>query len=127
MGGLAKVSPLEPLNDIYRYNQETDEWTRLKDLPLKGYAWVAQAVDDNFILLTGRADGNIHSGIWILDLRNSSMKEVGSLITSSTTAPLVKVGENRWWLIGGEPDANKNRTGVISVIRLYADKEVFHK
>ena len=118
IGGLKGFSPLEPLNELYRYNPGENEWERLKDLPLKGYAWVGQPVDDNHLLLTGRADGIIHDCIWVVDLRNSSVKEVGNLVIPSATAPLVKISDECFWLIAGEPDSNKNRTERVSVISL---------
>ena len=118
LGGLAETSPLTPLKDIYRYDPDKNKWKNLKDLPLMGYAWVSQPVDDNHLIITGRADGNVNNGIWIIDLRDMSMKEIGNLIIPSTTAPLINIADKQWWLIGGEPDANKNRTGKVSVIYL---------
>lgn len=118
IGGLKGFSPLEPLNDLYRYTPEKDEWKQLTGLPLKGYAWVAQPVNEKHLLVTGRADGMVHDGIWILDPANSSMKKVGHLIIPSATAPLIKVNENHYWLVGGEPDSNKNRTEIVSVINV---------
>ncbi len=115
-GGLSETSPLTPLNDMFRYDPERDEWLKMKDLPLKGYAWVSQPVDKNHILVTGRADGTIHKGIWLIDLKDLSMKEIGMLKNPSTTAPLIRVTEKKWMLIAGEPDANKNRTEKVNVI-----------
>ncbi len=123
IGGLKEFSPLEPLNDLYRYCPANDEWERLKDLPLKGYAWVSQPTDNNHLLLTGRADGIVHDGIWIVDLKNSSMNEVGHLVIPSATAPLVKVADKYFWLVGGEPDSNKNRTEKVSVIEIKSINE----
>jgi N-acetylneuraminic acid mutarotase len=117
LGGLAETSPLTPLNDIFRYDPGKDQWEQLKDMPFKGYAWVSSPVDDERLILTGRADGTIHDEIWIVDLNESSFKIAGNLIIPSTTAPLVQVRTNEWWLIGGEPDADKNRTGKVSVIQ----------
>lgn len=118
LGGLSETSPLTPLNDIYRYDPAKNEWIRMKDLPIKGYAWVSQPVDSKHLILTGRADGSIHKGIWIIDLGDISVNEAGTLITPSTTAPLVSISKKQWWLIGGEPDANKNRTEKVNVIIL---------
>ncbi len=117
-GGLEEISPLKPLNDIYRYDPEKDEWTQLKELPLRGYAWSSQPVDDHRLLLTGRADGNVHDGIWTVNTDDSSMEKVGNLCIPSTTAPLIRVNKNLMWMVGGEPDANRNRTGKVSVIHL---------
>jgi hypothetical protein len=118
LGGLSETSPLTPLSEVFRYDPGKNEWTRLKDLPMKGYAWVSQPVNDYNLIITGRADGSINKGIWIIDLEDLSMKEIGNLITPSTTSPLIRVAENNWWLIAGEPDANKNRTEKVNVITI---------
>lgn len=118
LGGLADFSPLKPLGDIYRYDPDDNKWTKLGDLPLKGYAWVSQSIDDNSLIITGKADGNIHKGIWIINLRDISMKHIGDLISPSTTAPLINIEDKQWWLISGEPDSNRNRTEKVSVITL---------
>ncbi|WP_332457181.1 Kelch repeat-containing protein [Petrimonas sp.] len=116
LGGVAEESPLNPLSDAYKYDPITNKWEKLNDLPLKGYAWVSQPVDDKNILITGRADGSIHSDIWIINSKTMNMKKLGNLIIPSTTAPLVKVSDSQYWLLGGEPDSNKNRTGIVSII-----------
>ena len=118
LGGLAETSPLTPFRDAYQYDPENDQWVQLADLPLKGYAWVSAPIDKDHLLITGRAFGNIDKGIWVLNLRKMSMKKVGININPATTAPLVKIADKQWWLIGGEPDADKNRTGKVSVITL---------
>jgi len=115
LGGLAENSPLK---DIYRYDPDRNEWIQLSDLPLMGYAWASQPVGDNHLIITGRADGKIYKDIWIIDLRDLSMEQIGNLISPVTTSPLIKIAKKHWWLIGGEPDANKNRTERISVIHL---------
>ncbi|MBA3485519.1 MAG: hypothetical protein H0T51_27310 [Pirellulales bacterium] len=56
--------------------------------------------------------------VWLVDLRDSSVRGMGSLTIPSFGAPLVRVGANRWWFIGGEPDAAKSRTPRVSVIEL---------
>lgn len=118
LGGLADTNPLTPLNDIFRYDPQKNKWVKLDNLPLNGYAWVSQPIDEKNILITGRADGLVHSDIWIIDLEALNMKKIGDLIIPSTTAPLIKVSDNQWWLIGGEPDSYKNRTGIVSIINL---------
>lgn len=118
MGGLAEASPLTPLDNLFRYDCRNDEWEVLDNLPMKGYAWVAQPIDDVNILITGRADGQVHPDIWIIDLKTILMDKVENLIVQSTTAPLIKGTDNQWWLIGGEPDSNKNRTREVSIINI---------
>lgn len=116
LGGLAEETPLNPLSDAYKYDPLTDKWEKVNDLPLKGYAWVSQPVDEKNILITGRAAGLVHSDIWIIKVGAMNMKKTGELMIPSTTAPLIRVSDNQWWLVGGEPDANKNRTGTVSII-----------
>jgi N-acetylneuraminic acid mutarotase len=106
------------LNDAFRYDPATDQWKSLGQLPFPGYCWSAQPVDDNHILLAGRADGSIHDEIWMLSIEPFEAHIVGRVIQTATCAPLVKVANRTWWLIGGEPDSNKNRTKRISVITL---------
>lgn len=118
LGGLADTNPLTPLNDAYRYDPQKNEWAKLKNLPLNGYAWVAQPIDEFDLLITGRADGQVHSGIWVLNLEAMEMHLIGNLVVSSTTAPLIGLSDRVWWLVGGEPDSNKNRTEIVSVIHL---------
>ena len=118
LGGLAETSPLTPLKDAYRYDPQKNQWTQLTDLLLDGYAWVSQPVDNNHLIITGRAYGKVDKGIWIIDLKDMSMNKVGNDINPATTAPLINVADKQWWLVGGEPDANKNRTGKVSVITL---------
>lgn len=118
IGGLVEGASLNPLNDIYEFNCKENSWKRLNDLPVKGYAWAAQPVNKTKILLTGRADGKVHKDIWIIDLEGMLAYQIGDLIIQSTTAPLIKVWNNEWWLVGGEPDSNKNRTKEISIINI---------
>jgi 5-dehydro-4-deoxyglucarate dehydratase len=118
LGGLADFSPLTPLKGCFRYDPLKNQWQRLADLPLDGYAWVGKAIDNNHLLLTGRAYGKVDSGIWVINLKDMSMDKVGNDIEPAATATLIKVGVNEWWLIGGEPDSNKNRTPKVSVITL---------
>ncbi len=121
-GGMApEDNSLNIFNDAYRYNPDNDSWTKLKDLPFEGYGWSACAVDGSHILLAGKVDGKIHKDIYLIDVRNMNTKKIGESIIQTTTAPLIKVKPNEFWLIGGEPDSNKNRTKIITSIIL-ADK-----
>jgi len=119
MGGLSNGLSL---TDAYRYDPDNNQWKKLNDLSIKGYAWVAESVDSNHLVLTGRADDSkpfsIHTGIWIVDVNDMSVRKSGELIEASTTAPLIRVKDKQWWFVGGEPDSNRNRTGVVSVIDL---------
>lgn len=119
IGGLVEDSPLTPLNDVYRFNYKENRWDKRKDLPLKGYAWTAQPIDTTHILLTGRADGQVHPDIWIIELNTMTMQKVGDLLIQSTTSPLIKVTDGQWWVVGGEPDSKKNRTKETSIINIY--------
>jgi len=122
IGGLTETSPLSPLNEVYIYDYDENMWEKLMDLPLKGYAWTAQPIDNTSILITGRADGQVHPDIWIVDLVTMTMDKVGDLIIQSATSPLIKVTDNQWWVVGGEPDSNKNRTKETSMITIIDDE-----
>jgi N-acetylneuraminic acid mutarotase len=106
------------LSDAYRYDPATNQWNLLGQLPVPGYCWSAQPVDDSHILLAGRADGSIHDEIWLISVPAFDAQIVGRVIQKATCAPLVNVARRTWWLIGGEPDSNKHRTNRISVISL---------
>lgn len=118
LGGLERTAPLTPLKDAYRYDPSSDQWIRLADLPLASYAWVGKQTGPGHIMLTGRAFGQIDKGIWILDIEKMSLNKIGENTSPATTAPLVQADSGVWWLIGGEPDANKNRSSKVSVITL---------
>lgn len=119
IGGLADGKELNPLNDVFRYDTENDQWHNMGILQLKGYAWVSQQIDNDLILITGRADGTIHKGVWLIKLIDMSITQIASLVVPSTTAPLVEISKKTWWLVGGEPDANRNRTDKVSIINLF--------
>lgn len=118
LGGLSDFNPLTPLKDAYRYDPTNDKWTRLNDLPFPGYAWAASSIDDKHLLVTGRAYGKVDPGVWVLDIDKMTMNKIGNDIIPAATAPLIRVSQDQWWLVGGEPDSDKNRTGKVSVITL---------
>jgi len=122
IGGLEESSPLTPLNEVFTFDPKENSWEKLIDVPLKGYAWTAQPINPTRILLTGRADGQVHPDIWIIDLSTMAMNKVGDLIIQSATSPLIKVTDNQWWVVGGEPDSNKNRTKETSMITIIDDE-----
>ena len=103
-------------DDLYRYDPASDEWTRLPNLATGGYCWGAAAVGQDRLLVTGRADGVIHDDVWLVNLKEGCVRNVGRTVIQSACAPLVRVDEQTWWLIGGEPDAKKTRTPRVSVI-----------
>ena len=76
-----------------------------------------EPVDSKHVLLAGRANGQIYDGIWLVDLPDLSTRLVGHAFVPTATAPLVHVRSGEWWLIGGEPDSNKNRTPRVAIIR----------
>jgi N-acetylneuraminic acid mutarotase len=122
LGGMRTVEDaqgnrgLEVFRDVYRYDPKVDEWERLPDLPAGGYCWVAGAIDDKSLLLTGRADGAIHDDVWRVYLPDVRVQGEGRTVIPTTCAPLVRVDDYTWWLMGGEPDSNKTRTNKVSVI-----------
>lgn len=122
LGGCIVETDAQPIRrvfkDVYRYDPQRDKWSQRPPLPTAGQGWVADAVDDHHLLIAGRGDTDIYDEVWLVDLRDSSVRGVGNLIVRSFGAPLVRVGANRWWFIGGEPDATKSRTPRVSVIEL---------
>lgn len=122
LGGCVVENATNPtrqvFKDVLRYDPPTDSWKRLLDLPTRGQGWVATAVDDDHLLLVGRGDTDIYDDIWLVDVRDSSVHGLGSLVTPSFGAPLVRIAPRSWWFIGGEPDAKKSRTPRVSVIRI---------
>ncbi len=112
--------PLTAYSDVYRYDPRKNHWKRLNDFPVNGYGWNAVPIDNRHILISGRADGKvIHKDIWIYDTASQSAflaDEQTSIQT--TTAPLVKTADNRYLLLGGEPDALKTRTDIVTQITI---------
>jgi len=106
------------MKDAYQYNPDKDSWLRLKDLPCPGYAWSGSSIDENHIILAGKADGKIHKDIYLIDVRDMTAKKIGETTIQTTTAPLIRVSHDEFWLIAGEPDSNKNRTNRITCIKL---------
>ncbi len=121
LGGLADGTGSvhdRTLSDALRYDPKTGHWSVLGTLPIDGYCWSADPIDTHHILLTGRADGHIHDEVWLLDLRTLGASLIGRTVIQASCAPLIKVSNDTWWLIGGEPDSNENRTNRISEISL---------
>lgn len=122
IGGADNWDPLNPMKDAYRYDPKGDKWHRIKDLPWPSYAMVASMVDDRWILLTGRVDQDgIHKGIWLFDVVNGDYLLVGETIVPAATAAMVHIVPDEWWVIGGEPDLDRNRTNIVTVIRRHRD------
>lgn len=121
-GGLSADGPQ---GDFYRFSPEQHAWTRLDDLSLKGYAWAGRSIDSTHILVAGRADNSkpfaIHKDVWVIDLTDMSIRKTGEMTNPTTTAPLVETKDNEWWLIGGEPDGNLNRSERVSIIEASAE------
>ena len=123
LGGviLQKEQPtMTVLQDTYRYDPANDRWEKQPNLPFGGYAWSATAVNDTHVLITGRACENskVSNDVWLVDMDDMSVQNIGKLRIQACAAPLVKVGQNTWWYIGGEPDATRNRTSQVSIISL---------
>jgi hypothetical protein len=121
LGGLddaAKSVHERTLCDVYQYDPASDRWKSLGNLPFPGYCWSAQPIDDTRLLLAGRADGLIHDEVWLVHLPDLSAQLLGHTVLQATCAPLMKAGPNTWWLVGGEPDSQKNRTNRVSIITL---------
>ncbi|MEO6136557.1 MAG: dihydrodipicolinate synthase family protein [Ginsengibacter sp.] len=109
------------LNDAYRYDTKNNSWEKLADLPVIGYAWSFQPLSDDELLVVGRAPGDL-SDIGVLDLKKMQYNNIGRLSFPGTVSPLLKISENEYWLVGGEPDANKNRSEKVNVITVTKSK-----
>ena len=118
LGASKEPGKLNPLRDVHRFDPRADKWERMADLPVAGYCWSAEPLDDGrHLLLTGRADGTIHRDIFIVDVADISARRVGETVVQTTCAPLVRADADSLWLLGGEPDSNKTRTPRVTVIR----------
>ncbi|HEX4054228.1 MAG TPA: kelch repeat-containing protein [Tepidisphaeraceae bacterium] len=121
LGGLADGTQSvhdRTLGDAFRYDPKSNRWFALGSLPMAGYCWNAAPVDARHVVLAGCADGQAHNEIWLLDINTLGASIVGRVVIQVACAPLIKVSENTWWLIGGEPDSQKNRTNRVSEISL---------
>ncbi len=116
LGGVSSWSPLAPLADAWRFDTEGGAWKRLPDLSSSGYAWSAAMMEENYLVLAGQADGEIHDDIWRVDLSDMRTGKLGDAVIQTTTAPLVRVADDEWWLIAGEPDSKRTRTNRVTRI-----------
>ena len=114
---MSSWEPLTPLRDAYRYDPDVDNWTRLLDLPWAGYGWNTCAFDEHRLLMAGKADGQIHRDVWLIDTRDMSARKIGESVIQTTVAPLIRAKDDEWWLVGGEPDSKKTRTNKVTIIR----------
>jgi N-acetylneuraminic acid mutarotase len=117
LGGIV-LPKFEVLKDAYAYSPKEDKWERLANLPCPCYGFGARAIDNKKILIAGIGDEKIRNSIWILDVSDMSVRNIGDTVIPTVGACLVQQAENAFWLIGGEPDANKSRTNKITVIKL---------
>lgn len=108
------------LRDAYRYHPGRNKWERCVDLPLAGYAWSASRVDDRRVLLTGRACENsqIDPCVRLLHIQDMTLMELGDAVTPACCAPSIQIDKDTWWVLGGEPAANRVRTNRITSVRL---------
>jgi N-acetylneuraminic acid mutarotase len=120
LGGMVPVKEsMHVFKDVFEYDPRSDRWGNFGELPVSGYCWSAVPIDDSETLLVGgRADGQIHDDIWVVDLASLSARSVGSSVVTTTCAPLVRVAPRKYWLIGGEPNSNMTRTKVVTEIQL---------
>ena len=117
MGGIL-LPEYKVLKDAYAYYPKEDRWEKLANMPSPCYGFGARALDDTQILIAGIGDEKIRNSIWTLNVRNMSVRNVGDTIIQSVGNALVQVSPKTFWLIGGEPDANKSRTDKVTTIEL---------
>lgn len=122
LGGVAaEGKAMQVFKDVYQYDPQHDAWKKCGELPAAGYCWGAVPIDrdERELLIGGRADGAIHDDLWILNLSDLSVRGIGRSVVTQSCAPLVRRDSSTFWLIGGEPDANKHRTERVTQIRLH--------
>jgi N-acetylneuraminic acid mutarotase len=107
-------------DDAYQYDPQTNQWSKSAIAPLAGYGWTAAEASPTQVLLAGRVAevGVVGDELWMVDLNSADVRRVGSLVTPNCCAPLIPMGEHRWWYVGGEPDTNRSRSDRVSIIQL---------
>ena len=120
LGGMVPVKEsMRVFKDVFEYDASSDHWRKFGELPVSGYCWSAVPTDiSGNVLVGGRADGQIHDDLWLLDLLSLSARSIGSSVITTTCAPLVRLGPSKYWLIGGEPNSNMSRTPLVTEIEL---------
>ncbi len=63
-------------------------------------------------------DKNFYKDLWLVSVSDLSVQNIGQAIIQTSGAPIIKISPAQWWLIGGEPDALKSRTTIITAITL---------
>jgi N-acetylneuraminic acid mutarotase len=120
LGGMTPVKDsMRVFKDVLEYDPGSGTWRKVGDLPVSGYCWSSIPIDTpGELLVGGRADGQIHDDLWLVDLRNLAVRSAGSSVITTTCAPLVHVAPDKYWLIGGEPNSNMTRTPLVTEIQL---------
>lgn len=121
LGGMTSDGPkMRVFKDVFRFDPTGQQWKKYGELPAGGYCWTAAVTDEKeqLLLVAGRADGAIHDDIWLVDLADLSARGLGRSVITTTCAPLVRINDSTFWLLGGEPDSNKTRTARVTQIRL---------
>jgi hypothetical protein len=111
--------------DAWRYDPAADQWTELKGFDLPGYAWTATRVDDDHIMLTGRAPkiSVIERQIRLLNLNDLSQQVIGELVIQSCCMPVIPMTPLTWWIPGGEPATDRSRTRTVSVVTIEGESK----
>jgi N-acetylneuraminic acid mutarotase len=79
LGGLV-LPGFEVLKDVYAYDPNENKWDKLGDMPSPCYGFGARAISKNKILISGIADQKIGNSIWVLDIHNMTVQNVGNTI-----------------------------------------------
>ena len=105
-------------DDAYRYDLNSDQWTKLDHIHVPGYAWAASPLTTSTLLIVGRvrARGEIRTDVEVLDLETGQIQTIGHLAVPTCVAPLVRMSENQWTVFGGEPNANRNRNKEVQLL-----------
>lgn len=104
--------------DACRYDHNTGSWERLQNWNLRGYCWATIAVNDHQILLAGQAalEDGISGPVRLVDVQTMTWQPIGQLVNPTCAMGAIKVNDTTWWIPGGEPDANRNRTARTTII-----------
>lgn len=119
----SKPGGLTIFDDGYRYDPHADRWQRFEQVHFPGYAWSVEALDSRRVLIAGRvrALNDIRTEIEVLDLNDGSARTVGHLVGPACCAPIVRIAPDRWYVFGGEPNAQRNRTAKVNLVQRARD------
>lgn len=111
-------------SDILKYDIAGDRWTKLEAPPIPGYAWTAHAIDSDQILIAGRVSvvGEVNDELFCFNLQTRQLSSIGHRQGGCCT-PIIKTGENEFFITGGEPDTNRTRSVLTAYVKVRQTKD----